>query len=175
MKSKSNMGFLVSYSKRSPGLRLTLMLSLGVLMLSSCGSSPSASDQKICDFVADNSLNLFVPTNLEELEKYRVLSDEEKYKIRMENRWFFNYQWAKNVSNSESLTYMISKDTDSELQKLIKSIEEALKPMTLAGQIYAKAQNPNEAQREQLNILLASEQKATNEYFQLALRCTELF
>jgi hypothetical protein len=156
-------------------LRSFLVLSLGVLMLSSCGGSPSASDQKICDFVADNSLNLFVPTNLEELEKYRALSDEEKYKIRIENKWFFNYQWEENEDNSESLTYMISKDTDSQLQKSIESIEEALKPMTLAGQIYSGAQNPNEAQREQLNILLESEQKATNEYFQLALRCTELF
>lgn len=175
MKSKSNVRFLVSYSKRSPGLRVTLVLLLGVLMLTSCGGSSSASDQKICDFVADNALNLFVPTNLQELEKYRVLSDEEKYKIRVENKWFFRYQWEENESNSESLTYLISKDTDSQLQKSIKSIEEALKPMTLAGQIYAGAQNPNEAQREQLNILLESEQKATNEYFQLALRCTELF
>ena len=156
-------------------LRSFLVLSLGALMLSSCGGSPTASDQKICDFVADNSLNLFVPTNLQELEKYRVLSNEEKYKTRIENKWFFNYQWEENESNSESLTYLISKDTDSQLQKSIISIEEALKPMTLAGQIYSGAQNPNEAQREQLNILLESEQKATNGYFQLALRCTELF
>jgi len=156
-------------------LRSFLVLSLGVLMLSSCGGSPSASDKKICDYVAENSLNLLVPTNLEELEKYRVLSKEDKYKIRIEGKWFPSIQWEENESNSESLTYMISQDTDSKIQESIKTIEEALKPMVLAGQIYAGAQNPNEAQREQLNILLESEQKATNEYFQLALRCTELF
>lgn len=47
--------------------KLNLCLFLGVFLLTSCGSQPSASDQKICDFVADNSLNLFVPTNLQEL------------------------------------------------------------------------------------------------------------
>ena len=156
-------------------LRTFLVFLLGVLTLTSCGSQPSASDQKICDYVAEKSLNLLVATNLEELEGYRKLSKEEKYKIRTEGKWYPSIQWEENESNSESLTSMISKDTDSQLEKLIKSVEEVLKPMVLAGQIYAGAQNPNEAQREQLNILLESERKAANEYFQLSLRCTELF
>ncbi len=149
----------------------------GIVLLASltgCGAGMSASDQKICDFVASYPSELLVPTDMEELAQYMSLTGQEKFEVRRDNAWYVHDQWETNVDTAAGLRLMSDESTDGKIQQYLAGIELALANYVLDGEIYMSADVPNAGEQARLTSLLAAEAKATGLYKDIAFRCVEL-